>query len=351
MAPVRVGVIGCGRIGRNTHVPALLENSKSRLVAICDEDEASLGKVGDKYGIKNRFRDYRELLASELADAVIICTPTDTHSEIALAAIECGTNVLCEKPLASDLNEAQLVASAVRRKRICFMVGFNYRFLPNHIKARDLIRSGKIGEPVLIRGQMVAPGPYGSGINEEELVREAEKRKGCLFDLGAHIADLFAWMVGDPREVYAGFTEFAGSHVDGAATVLVRFNSEVLGNIVVTWLDLPDIEAMSDSRVIEVIGTKGKIDSQIFGPSLYYYSSGSITSKIRGRIRITPLGVDPRLPDDALKQSYRKEIDCFLEAILNNKGPPATADDGLRALRVVVAAYESAKLGRPVSLG
>ena len=350
MTSVRVGVIGCGWMGHGTHIPAFIENPKSRLVAVCDTDEDLLRKVGDKYGVQNRFHDYRELLESGLVDAVSVCTPTATHSEIALAAARVGIHVLCEKPLASDLREAQLVASAAREKRICFMVGFNYRFLPNHIKARDLIRSEKIGQPVLIRGQVVAPGPYRNGTKEKDLVREAEKRKGCLFDLGSHIADLFAWMIGDPRDVYAGFAEFTGSHVDGAATVLVRFKSNVLGNIVVTWQDMPDLEAVSDSRVIEVIGTKGKIDSQMFGPSLYYYSSGSIASKIRGRIRITPPGVDARLPDDALKQSYREEVDCFLEAILNKRDPPVTADDGLRALRLVVAAYESAKLGRPVPL-
>jgi len=350
VASVRVGVIGCGWIGQNTHIPAFLENSKSKLVALCDTDEVLLGRVGDKYGIQNRFCGYMELLESGLVDAVSICTPTAAHSEIALAATKVGIHVLCEKPLASDLHEAQLVVSAVRSKKICFMVGFNYRFLPNHIKARDLIRSGKIGQPVLIRGQIVAAGPYRSGIKEKDLVREAEKRRGCLFDLGAHIADLFAWMIGNPRDVYAAFGEFAGSHVDGTATVLVRFNSNVLGNIVVTWQDMPDLEAVSDARVIEVIGTKGKIDSQIFGPSLYYYSVDSVTSKIRGRIRITPPGIDARLPDDALKKSYREEIDCFLDAILNRSDPPVTADDGIRALRLVVGAYESAKLGRPVPL-
>jgi predicted dehydrogenase len=109
---VRVGVIGCGWIGQNTHVPVLLENSKAKLVAICDRDEVLLGRVGDKYGMQNRFCDYIELLESGLVDAVSICTPTATHSEIALASTKAGIHVLCEKPLASNLREAQLIVDA-----------------------------------------------------------------------------------------------------------------------------------------------------------------------------------------------------------------------------------------------
>jgi predicted dehydrogenase len=349
---VSIGVIGCGWIGHGTHVPVLSENPKARLVAICDANEVLLKKTGDKYGIQNRFRDYRELLDSGLVEAVSICTPTTTHSEIALTATKAGIHVLCEKPLASNLPEAQLVASAVRDKKTCFMVGYNYRFLPNHIKAKDLVHSGKIGQPILIRGELVAPGPYRNGANESEVAMEAEKRKGCLFDLGSHIADLFIWIMGDPIDVYAAFVSIGDSVLfDRTAVAMVRFKSNVLGTIAVTWQNLPDYEAMSDARVIEIIGTKGKIDSEFFGPSLFFYSSDSITSKIRGRIRMTPMKVNPNVPDDALKSSYKKEIDSFLDAVISSEQPPVTVDDGIRALRLVVSAYESAKLGRAVTLG
>ena len=351
MTSVRVGVIGCGWIGNTTHVPAFAQNPKARLIAICDADEGLLQKIGDKYGIRNRFRNYTELIESKLVDAVSICTPTDTHSEIAISALEAGIHVLCEKPLASNLQEADAIATAVRSSKAHFMIGFNYRFLPNHVKARDLVRSGKIGDVVLIRGQLVAPGPYKSGVNEEEIAREAEKRKGALFDLGAHIADLFIWMMGDPIDVYAAFTAVSDSiPYDRTATALIRFKSGVLGNIIVTWQNMPDYEAVADARVIEIIGTKGKIDSEFFGPSLFFYSSDSITSKIKGRIRMTPMKVNPNIPDDGLRSSYKKEIDSFLDAIINDTEPAVTVNDGVNALRLVASAYDSAKLGHPIEL-
>lgn len=351
MTSVRIGVIGCGWIGRGTHIPAFIENPKARLIAICDTDKGLLHQVGDKYGVENRFHHPKELLESGLVDAISICTPIATHSEIALAATKAGIHVLCEKPLASDLHEAQLVASAVRENKTCFMVGYNYRFLPNHIKARDLICTGKIGHPVLIRGQLVAPGPYRNGISEPELAKEAEKRKGCLFDLGSHMADLFIWFVGDPIDVYATFAA-VGDNIpfDRTAVAIMRFKSNVIGSIAVTWQNLPDYEAMSDARVIEIIGTKGKVDSEFFGPSLFFYSSDSIASKLKGQIRMTPLKVDPKVPDDALRSSYKKEIDSFLNAVIKHEEPPVTVDDGVKALRLIVSAYESAKLGRPIPL-
>jgi predicted dehydrogenase len=348
---IRVGVIGCGWIAQTAHIPALLQNPRADLVAICESNETLLATISDKHGIRNCFHDYRELVQSGLVDAVSVCTPTASHGQVALAAVRNGIHVLCEKPLASDLSEAKAVMTEVQKRNVRFMVGYNYRFLPNHVKTKEFIQSGKIGEPVLVRAELVAPGPYRSARENAEVRREASKRIGAFFDLGSHIADLLLWMIGDAEEVYGLFSMIENNApIDGTAAVLVRFRRSVLGNIMVRWQDMPDYEAISRARTVEVIGTKGRIESQLLGPSLFFYSPASIMAKIRGETRITPAGVDPRVPDDAIKQSYRKEINSFLNAVLKDEDPPITINDGFKALKLVIAAYDSSKLGRPVSL-
>lgn len=351
LKPLRVGVIGCGWIAENVHIPYYIENPKSRLVAICDINKEHLEKVGERYKVRNCFREYQELLESDVIDAVSICTPTATHSKIAVEAAKNGVHILCEKPLAANLVEAEEIVKAVYQSRIKFMVGFNYRFLPNHMKTKEFVEAGRIGKPIFVRGEVVTAGPYRTEINEKDYAYETKKRIGAFFDLGSHVADLFIWMVGEPKEVYAAFSTYGNNiSVDDSATALIRFQSNVLGNITVTWLNLPDYQATADSRMIEIIGTRGKIDSEFYGPSLFFYGSNSITSKIRGKIKITPVKFNPKVPDEALKWSYKKEIDCFLESIIKDKKPPVTIEHAVTALRLIVSAYESARLKSAVIL-
>jgi predicted dehydrogenase len=349
---VRVGVIGCGWIAQNAHIPAYIDNPKSKLIALCDINKELLDKVSEKYEVKHRFTDYNKLIESNLIDAISICTLAPTHSKIAAVAARNGIHILCEKPLASNLKEGKEISRAVNRNKVKFMSGFNYRFLPNHVKAKQFIDTGKIGEPILIRGEVITAGPYRPDLNEIEYKREAEKYMGAFFDVGSHLTDLFIWMMGKPVEVYATFSKHRNNlSVDDTATVLIRFKSKVLGTITITWLDLPDYQAIAESRMIEIIGTKGKISSEFYGPSLFFYGTNSITSKIKGKIKITPIKFNPKVPDQALKWSYQKEIDIFLESILKNKKPPITLEDAMNSLKLVISAYESSRLKSVVSIG
>lgn len=344
MKLIRVAVIGCGVIAQNVHIPAYIQNPKSKLVAICDSNTEQMEKVKKRYDIANTFSDYKELVDSDLVDAVTICTPSATHSEIALETIKHGIHTLCEKPLASTLSEGEKIAAAVRQGKAKFMVGFNYRFLPNHVMAKKFLDAGRIGKPIFIRGDLITAGPYRTETRERDYPYEVKKRIGALFDLGSHIADLFIWMMGQPREVYATFSSYKNTvNADDLATVLVKFESGVLGNINVTWLNLPDYQSTADNRIIEIVGTEGLIGSEFYGPSLFFYGSNSITSKIKGKIRITPHGFNPRIPDEALKWSYKREVDLFLESIIRDVEPPITAEHALSVLRLVVSAYDSAR--------
>jgi len=342
MRQVKVGVIGCGHIAQEVHIPNYIQNPKSKLEAICDTNQDILNEVAMKHKIKHVFNDYRELLNSGLVEAVSVCVPTSLHSKVVIDAARCGIHVLCEKPLATNMKEADEMLEAVSRSGVKFMVGFNRRFLPNHLKTKEYLEKGKIGRPILARAQMITTGPYGNEIEKSSCPKEAEKRMGSLFDSGSHLADLMIWMLGKPSAVSASISTHEDEvGVDDSAVVSVKFENGTLGSICVAWLDLPDYQAMEDSRKIEIIGTNGKIESDCLGPSLYFYSTNSLISKLRGKIKITPVKFDPKIPHEALSWSYKKEIDDFLTSIIKNREPSVSGEQAKEALRLILAAYES----------
>jgi predicted dehydrogenase len=189
---------------------------------------------------------------------------------------------------------------------------------------------------------MITVGPYGSEIGKSSYPNEAEKRIGCLFDSGSHLADLMIWMLGKSYAVSASIsTHVDGVRVDDTAQVLVNFENGVVGNICVAWLNLPDYQAMEDSQKIEIIGTNGKIESDCLGPSLYFYSTNSLVCTLKGKIKITPANFDPKIPQQALSWSFKKEIDDFLTSIIKNREPSVTGEQAKEALKLILAAYES----------
>jgi UDP-N-acetylglucosamine 3-dehydrogenase len=248
MKRVKVGVIGCGHIAQEVHIPNYMENSKSILEAVCDVNQDISNEVAMEYKLKHVFNDYRELLDSDLVEAVSVCVPTSLHSKVVIDAVTRGIHVLCEKPLATDMKEADEMLEAVSRSGVKFMVGFNRRFLPNHMKAKEYLEKGKIGRPILARAQTITAGPYENEIEKSSYPKEAEKRLGCLFDSGSHLADLIMWMLGKPSEVSASVSTWVdGVRVDDSAVVLVKFENGALGSICTAWLNLPDYQAMEET--------------------------------------------------------------------------------------------------------
>jgi len=246
---------------------------------------------------------------------------------------------------------ADEMLEAVSRSGVKFMVGFNRRFLPNHMKAKEYLEKGKIGRPILARAQTITAGPYENEIEKSSYPKEAEKRLGCLFDSGSHLADLIMWMLGKPSEVSASVSTWVdGVRVDDSAVMLVKFENGALGSICTAWLNLPDYQAMEDSRKMEIIGTNGKVESDCLGPSLYFYSTNSLTCRLRGKIKITPVKFDPKIPHEALSWSYRKEIDDFLTSIIKNREPSVTGEQAKEALRMILAAKESIRSKSVVAL-
>jgi len=350
MRKIKVAIIGCGNIAQQVHIPNYIQNPKSELVALCDPRKDVLARTAEKYGIKHTFENYQEMLGSGLAEAVSVCVPTRLHSKVVIDAADAGVHVLCEKPIASSLEEANKMLEAVADSGIKFTVGFNLRFLPNHVKVKEYVQKGRIGEPIFVRAHLITTGPFAK--SGDSYAVEMEKRIGCLFDIGAHLADLMLWMFGQPSYVSAYLsTHMQGARVDDSALTSIRFKSNIIGEISVAWAPIFNYGSMETCRMIQITGTRGILESDIYGPSFQFYSIDSLSCKIKGRMKLTPKKFDPNIPNEALTWSYMKEIDDFLEAVRSGKTPEVSGEEARESLKLILAAYESSASKSVVQLG
>jgi len=142
---INVGIVGCGFVGLGAHVPAFKAIEGARLVAVADADSDRRDKVVKKYQVPSAYNDYSELVRDPKIQVVVIAAPTPLHAQVAMATIEAGKHVLCEMPLAANLDQVDQMIEAARRQGVCLMPGLNFRFTPNYVKAKDLIDSGALG--------------------------------------------------------------------------------------------------------------------------------------------------------------------------------------------------------------
>ena len=349
MKKIKIGIVGCGRIAQQVHIPNYIQSSKSELVALCDKNKDELDRVSRKYNVKHVFENHQEMFESGLVEAVSVCVPTQFHSKVVVDAAAKGLHVLCEKPLADNLVEADRILEAATKNQITFCVGYNLRFLPNHRKVKEYIEKRKIGRPVFARANLITSGPY--SLNPAFFANETEKRIGCLFDSGAHIFDLMLWLFGSPSQVSCYFsTHMEGVKVDDSALTSMKFPSGLLGEISVSWIPISNYNAMTTCRQIQVIGTQGILESDIFGPSFSFYSDSSLVCKIKGKAQFTPKKFDTRVPAEALDWSYKEEIEDFLESIASSKEPMVSGTEAREALRLTLAAYSSGKSRSSIDL-
>ena len=153
--PLRVGIVGCGFQGR-LHAEILSGMQGVEVAAICDRDDSRAAGLAAELGIAGVFHDYRALLDDGRYDLVTVCTMPDTHRQITLDAIECGADVLCEKPFALDATQALDMIVAAERAGRMLSVGFNMRFMDGALAMRRFIDEGQLGEPICGRGWMLA---------------------------------------------------------------------------------------------------------------------------------------------------------------------------------------------------
>ena len=313
---LRIGIIGCGGISR-AHVGGYSKAGGAVIAAVADVSEAARGKAAADTGA-TAYADWRELMDSEDLDAVSVCTPPSSHREIALGCIDAGLAVLCEKPLADTLEAAREVAQAAEASEKPFMVAFKFRFHPGVERAKQLIDSGELGTPVLLR--TMAAGYV--DMSDRWFSRRAIAGGGVALDNGVHLLDTARYVAGEITDVSARVATIGQEmEVENTAAFLFSLERGGFGTATISW-----VSALMGDWLGEVHGTGGSI------------------SWDWGRMAHTPAGGERSETEYAPGECdmFAREVSHFLECVRTGERPRATAADGLRAQELIDAAYRSA---------
>ncbi|NLD87754.1 MAG: Gfo/Idh/MocA family oxidoreductase, partial [Clostridiales bacterium] len=196
MAKVKLGIIGCGTIANSAHIPSYLANKDAEILYFCDIIPERADECVKKYGCGKAVYDYREVLADHEVDAVSVCTPNLMHSVISIDALKAGKDVLCEKPAARILSEAEEMQKAQHETGKILNIGVVNRFNTNVNKMKELIDAGELGEIYHVyasfRAHRSIPGLGG------DFTTKAIAGGGALIDWGVHYLDIVMYCLGDP---------------------------------------------------------------------------------------------------------------------------------------------------------
>ncbi len=235
---IGIGVIGCGAIAVEAHLPNYAADGRARLVAVADVDRARAEEAAARFGVPHIYEDYRELLARGDIEAVSICTPNDVHAEQAIAAAQAGKHILCEKPMAISLEQAEAMIAAASAAGVQLMVGFTHRFYSFNERAAALIAEGAIGKPYTVRVRFAHRGPYESWSARSDWFFDRRRAGGgAVLDMGIHALDLTRFLLGEEIEsIWASIATLAHPiEAEDAAVLCLQLTGGALGYIETGW--------------------------------------------------------------------------------------------------------------------
>ncbi|KPJ58301.1 MAG: hypothetical protein AMS15_08745 [Planctomycetes bacterium DG_23] len=325
----KVGVVGVGMMGGN-HCRAFQSLPDCQVLAAADADFNKAQEFAQARNIK-AYGSLSDMLAQEELDIVSIATPTPTHKELAIQAARAKTHIFLEKPIARTGEEAQEVLSEIETAGVKFMVGHVVRFSPHYLKVKEIIDSGVIGKPAVVRTSRCGGSP-GRG---KTWYGDFEKSGGVVLDTLVHDFDYLLWWFGDAARVYARGLVYKGVEGIDYGLVLVRFKNGLIAHIEGSWAEVSGF-----FTAIEVAGDKGLItlDSREARP---------LTINLRPAEGKTfrPQSEVPRTKSGSLL-----EIEHFVECIKEDREPLVTGEEATKALALALAALESIKTGKVIHL-
>lgn len=340
----RVAVIGAGFIAElhlesyHRFVP------DAAVVALCSRSAVRAEALARRFGVPRWFTDVDELLRSVDCDIIDVCVPNHLHAPVAIAAAREGRHVICEKPLATTLEDADAMIAACREADVLLMYAEELCFAPKYERVRALVNEGALGRVFQLRQSEKHSGPHADWFYDVE-----RAGGGVLMDMGCHAFGWFRWMLGgNPRieSVYATM----GTHLhagrtkgeDNAVTI-VEFEGGVIGVAEDSWAKPGGM----DDR-IEVYGTGGVAYADLFAgnAALLYSEQGyGYALEKAGSTR----GWSFAISEEAFSQGYPQELQHFVGCVRDQRPPLVTGEDGRAVLEIIYAAYESAGLGRKVA--
>lgn len=330
---LQIGLIGAGRIAQAHAATVAYRISNAQLAAVTDPIAAAAQSIAAKFSIPTIAPNYQAILADPRIDAILICTPTDTHAEIMKAAARAGKQIFCEKPVALTLAATDDALKVVNESGVKLQLGFNRRFDANYARVRKAITNGEIGTPRILHiiSRDPAPPP----------ISYVKTSGGIFLDMTIHDWDMARFLSGsEVDEVYVQGGVMVDPAIGEAGDIdthvtLLRFANGMIGTI-----DNCRQAVYGYDQRVEVLGSKGAFQTE------NNYPNSGVLSGANAIQRDLPLNFFMERYMDA----YAAEIAAFVDAVVNDTPTPVNGNDGRMALLVGLAALKSYQEGRPVKV-
>ncbi len=332
---LKIGLVGVGGTAQVNHIPALLKQDGVELVGLVDRDPEKAQRVAQKFGIPMSAGRIDALLDLEELDAVDICTPNFLHAPMAIAALEAGKHVLCERPFARSGEEAATMVKAAKKADRTLMCAVQHRFRPDAQLLRKFVEKGDLGDVFLAKAGWLRQKEQWD--SDEWRRQKRESGGGVVLDLGFHMLDLALWVLGQPKveSVTASVHRSRKGEVEDSATAFFRLAGGAALTLELTWGLLME----KDFAYLNLFGAGG---AALLNPF-----------RVHKGMHGTLVNVTPALetPKNQYRQSMEAQIAHFAEALRSGKKPMGAADEILGVMELMDAVYESAEIGREVKVG
>lgn len=342
-SPVRVGLVGSQFVS-SIHAESLKRCHQAEIFAVASPTEGHAARFAQTFGIPHHLTDYRKMLEMDEIDMIVIGAPNRLHCPITLDAAAAGKHVVCEKPLCMNLAEADRMIEACRKAGVKLMYAEELCFAPKYVRLKQLLDSGALGEPVLLKQSEKHDGPHAAHFWDVE-----QAGGGVTMDMGCHAIAFFRWMLGRPKitSVYAQM----GTHVhtdktrgDDNAILILEFENGVTALAEESWTKPGGM----DDRA-EVHGSKGVAYADLLhGNAIETYSAVGYDYAVEKAGTTT--GWSFTIYEEAWNYGFPQEFEHFVDCVRHDRQPLVTGEDGRAVLEAVFAAYASAGSGRKVTL-
>ena len=314
------------------------------MLAVCSPTPGHAERFASEFAIPNRFTDHRRMLEMDEIDMVVIGAPNFVHCELVCDAAAAGKHVVLEKPMCLNLAEADRMIETCREAGVKLMYAEELCFAPKYVRLKQLLDSGALGEPTLIKQSEKHDGPHAAHFWDVE-----RSGGGVTMDMGCHAIEFFRWMLGRPKvkSVYAQMsTQVHGDKTrgDDNAILILEFETGCVAMAEESWTKLGGM----DDRA-EVHGSKGVAYADLLhGNSIETYSTVGYDYAVE-KAGATK-GWSFTIYEEEWNYGFWDEMRHFVDCVADDKQPAVTGEDARAVLEVIFAAYESAGTGRKVEL-
>ena len=345
---LKTGIIGCGRVAWERHLPAVARNRSICVTATADTDGGRSARFAERLGAAHAFTSYSELLARPDVDAVAVLTPAGSHAEIGLAALDAGKHLLVEKPLALTLGDCDRLIERASRTNLKVVVGFNLRWHRLIGEASELLARGGVGRIKAIRSVYTHDR---SGVDAPDWHRVLALGGGVSFNEAVHHFDLWRHLAGGAIDQVHAMSMPSRHYEDETSVVFGRLDNGVLASGVFTFRSGPNSEVEIFGELGRLLISLYKFDGLEFFPrSIYPGDLADRGKKMLACVAALPKAVPALRKGGEFQATFDRLWRHFADCVLNDKPSRCTLEDGRSSLRVALAAVESIRSGRPVNL-